>query len=414
MKTQNVTLTQTINIAALSAAITDMSPDGWYQLLPAGHFSARDGRPFDVKGGKWFIDAAIAKRFIEETAAIGQPVLIDYNHETLQDPNDPKPKPPQKDIEAAGWITDPLTQMQWRDGAGLFVKPVWTDDALARINAKKFGFLSAVFPYDILTGYPLYLRMSALTNDPGVTGMKSLVALSATQLHDFLNPTRTEQNPMNDLLKSILIALGVISADDTTEYTAEQLQELANSAGEAINALKTASQAAAEMKTAVDDASTQADAGAEVTAIASENAEEIKEAQALMAEAKLHNIDLSVAVPRSYHNKVVQRMATLSAEDAHLTAEQLIAKARKQGRIVKAEVPLMIALSQTQGLAALSAEINSRKPVVALSAIQTRQVNTPPKNEQNTVALSAEDKIVAEMRGMTEAEYQAHKAKVVK
>lgn len=410
MKTQNATLTQNINVAVLSAAITDTS-DGWHQLLPAGLFSARDGRPEDVKGGKWFIDAAVAERFINDTAAIGQPVLIDYNHETLQDPNDTKPKTPQKEAVAAGWITDPLTQMQWRDGVGLFIKPVWTDDALALINAKKFGFLSAVFPYDILTGHPLYLRMSALTNDPGVTGMKSLVALSATQLQDFLNPTRTEPTPMNDLLKSILIALGVISADDKTEYSEEQLQALAQPTGEAINALKTAAQAAAEIQNAVDGADTQAEAGAQATEIVGENADEIKEAQSLMAEAKLHNIDLSIAVPRSYHNKVVQRMATLSAKDAHLTAEQLIAKAQKQGRIVKAEVPLMIALSQTQGLAALSAEINSRKPIVALSAIQTQQVNVP-KPDKNTAALSAEDKVVAQMRGMTEAEYLAHKAKV--
>ncbi|EHA8564292.1 protease, partial [Escherichia coli] len=37
-----------IGIAALSALSID--DDGWCQLLPAGHFSARDGRPFDVTG----------------------------------------------------------------------------------------------------------------------------------------------------------------------------------------------------------------------------------------------------------------------------------------------------------------------------------------------------------------------------
>ncbi|EPW0686070.1 phage protease, partial [Salmonella enterica subsp. enterica serovar Montevideo] len=38
-----------IGIAALNALSID--DDGWCQLLPAGHFSARDGRPFDVTGG---------------------------------------------------------------------------------------------------------------------------------------------------------------------------------------------------------------------------------------------------------------------------------------------------------------------------------------------------------------------------
>lgn len=39
-----------IGIAALSALSID--DDGWCQLLPAGHFSARDGRPFDVTDGQ--------------------------------------------------------------------------------------------------------------------------------------------------------------------------------------------------------------------------------------------------------------------------------------------------------------------------------------------------------------------------
>ncbi|EJF7776011.1 protease, partial [Salmonella enterica subsp. enterica] len=61
MKTPKTTPNK--RIAVLSAAMTD-SADGWYQLLPAGYFSARDGRPEDVPGGQWFIDAAVAERFI--------------------------------------------------------------------------------------------------------------------------------------------------------------------------------------------------------------------------------------------------------------------------------------------------------------------------------------------------------------
>ncbi|NGF05909.1 protease, partial [Citrobacter freundii] len=43
-------------IAILAATVGD---DGWCQLLPAGRFRARDGRPFDVADG-WYMDAAIA------------------------------------------------------------------------------------------------------------------------------------------------------------------------------------------------------------------------------------------------------------------------------------------------------------------------------------------------------------------
>ncbi|MFB9086083.1 phage protease [Erwinia tracheiphila] len=67
----------------LNSTLADPN-DGWYQLLPAGHFSARDGRPEDVASGTWFMDADIARAFIEATAAVNQPVLFDYNHVTLK------------------------------------------------------------------------------------------------------------------------------------------------------------------------------------------------------------------------------------------------------------------------------------------------------------------------------------------
>ncbi|WP_275673070.1 phage protease, partial [Escherichia coli] len=72
-----------IGIAALSALSID--DDGWCQLLPAGHFSARDGRPFDVTDGQgWFIDGEIAGRLVEGVRALNQDVLIDYEHNQLR------------------------------------------------------------------------------------------------------------------------------------------------------------------------------------------------------------------------------------------------------------------------------------------------------------------------------------------
>ncbi|MCV5889108.1 hypothetical protein OFN71_38470, partial [Escherichia coli] len=46
------------------------------------------------------------------------------------------------------------------------------------IDEKEYAFLSAVFPYD-KSGKPLYLRMAAITNDPGITKMESVAALAA-------------------------------------------------------------------------------------------------------------------------------------------------------------------------------------------------------------------------------------------
>lgn len=74
--------------------------------------------------------------------------------------------------------------------------------------------------------------MFALTNDPGLTGMQSLAALAAASLIDSpLKPTQ-DTAVMNDLLRLILVALGIIATDDQTEYTEEQLKELVATATE--------------------------------------------------------------------------------------------------------------------------------------------------------------------------------------
>lgn len=187
-----------IGIAALNALSID--DDGWCQLLPAGHFSARDGRPFDVTGGQgWFIDGEIAGRLVEGVRALNQDVLIDYEHNQLRKD---KGLPPEQ-LVAAGWFN--ADEMQWREGEGLFIHPRWTAAAQQRIDDGEFGYLSAVFPYDTATGAVLQIRLAALTNDPGATGMKKLTALAA-DLPDIL---QQENKPMNETLRKLLARLGV-------------------------------------------------------------------------------------------------------------------------------------------------------------------------------------------------------------
>ena len=413
MKRKN---TQNIGVAVLTATLQS-STDGWYQLLPAGEFSARDGRPHDVARGCWFIDADIAATFIAATVAVGQPVLCDYNHATLRE-QDPTIAPPSDETkwraEAAGWLTDPATQMQWREGLGLFVRPVWTDDAAAAIDAKKWAFLSAVFPYDLETGAPLYLRMFALTNDPGLTGMQALAALAATSFIDSpTQPPTQDETAMNELLRLILVALGVIPADDTTEYTEEQLKELVATASETINTLKTASNAAVDAAAAIDAAATP-EAAVEGAEQALDDTAALKEAEEIIAEAKLHNIDLAVAVPRSQYNRMVQRLTAEQQGTATLSAENIIAKARASGRVIASEVPDLLALAKTCGVAALNANIAARKPIAALAARQTTTVPKPNKNPSGVAVLSAEDRAVIKATGITEAQFLANKTALMK
>ena len=156
-------------LAVLDAQLTPQG-DGWYQLLPVGPFKARDGRPFDVASGHWQLDGQIAAALIARAKALGQDILIDYDHQTLKTDQNGQPAP------AAGWYN--ADEIEWREGLGLFIKPRWTERAAALVAAKEYRFLSAVFPYDA-QGRPLELRMTAITNDPGVVGMQALAALSA-------------------------------------------------------------------------------------------------------------------------------------------------------------------------------------------------------------------------------------------
>ncbi|WP_027275862.1 phage protease, partial [Leminorella grimontii] len=359
MKRKNA---QHIGFAVLTATLQSSS-DGWYQLLPAGEFRARDGRPTDVERGCWYIDADVAARFIASTVDIGQPVLCDYNHATLRE-QDPTIAPPSEETqwraEAAGWLTDPATQMQWREGLGLFVRPTWTDDASAAIDAKKWAFLSAVFPYDTVTGEPLFLRMFALTNDPGLTGMQSLAALAAASLIDSpLKPTQ-DTAVMNDLLRLILVALGIIATDDQTEYTEEQLKELVATATEKITALKTASETAVEVAEVVESQPTPEAVAETVEQAVDDNADAIQEAEQIIAEAELHGVDLSVAVPVTAYMRLQKKLTTAQLGNASLSASQIIAKAQASGAIVASEVPYFTALARQHGVAALNAQLVGR------------------------------------------------------
>lgn len=75
--------------------------DGWRQVLPAGHFRANDGRPFDtqLKDG-WFLDEATAHKLINQIKAKGK-IMVDYEHEFLLAVLSGKPL---DSVKESGWI----------------------------------------------------------------------------------------------------------------------------------------------------------------------------------------------------------------------------------------------------------------------------------------------------------------------
>lgn len=402
MKTKN-TPKQT-NVAILCAEFNSTVDDGWHQLLPAGKFKAVDGRPNDTDDGYWFLDEQGAQQFIENTIAYskGHRIVIDYDHQTLH-----KNATGNKAL-ASGWIIDPTSDIKWIDGKGIYIRPEWTPVTQKEIDNKQWGYLSAVYPYD-KAGRPLYLSMAAITNDPGLRDIESLAVLAA-EIFTNNQLTTQETKPMNELLKTLLIALGVISADDITELTDEQLSEVGKKAVENIEALKTAATAAVEVKKAVDDNSSGGDITTDATQIIEAMGEEITDAEkeVLTQVALSRKVDMTKFfasfMPASLFGAAVKNQAVLSSENTEILAKQLVEDGRKQGRVLACEVKYLTGVGKAQGVAALSKIIDSRSPLTAILGRQTGNI-TKPEKVAGVAVLSAEQKEAARLLGKSEADY---------
>lgn len=211
------------SIAALTIALVS---GGEIQILPAGVFRSRDGRPDDVAG--WYCDEQTAAALIAKAAARQTPYVVDYEHQTLMADTNGQPAP------AAGWFKT----LVWREGQGLFATDVeWTARAKAMIDAAEYRFLSPVFRYDSESGAVLELLNVALTNTPGLDGMRAVAALSSR----FFQHDSDEEITMNPFLQKLLAALDL--TDKATEQ--EALQAVATLKAESDTAASLAGEVAA-------------------------------------------------------------------------------------------------------------------------------------------------------------------------
>lgn len=138
------------------------------QLTPQGEFRPRDGRKMVVPS--WRIDATIAARVIERFQARTNPLVVDYEHQTLHKEANGQPAP------AAAWVLS----LQWREGSGLWATAQLTPRAADLIRAGEYRFISPVFRFDPATGEVISIEMVALTNNPAIDGMAPL-ALQAPE-----------------------------------------------------------------------------------------------------------------------------------------------------------------------------------------------------------------------------------------
>ncbi|WP_421266388.1 phage protease [Aeromonas veronii] len=374
-------------LAVLDAQLTPQG-DGWYQLLPVGPFKARDGRPFDVASGHWQLDGQIAAALIARAKALGQDILIDYDHQTLKTEQNGQPAP------AAGWYNS--DEIAWREGQGLFIKPRWTERAAALVAAKEYRFLSAVFPYDA-QGRPLELRMTAITNDPGVVGMQALAALSALPASSHMSTqpgqlaisshVAQQEKSMNEHLIALLGKLGIQPSADG-QFTAEQ----GTAALAALDTLQASAASAPKLEAALS---------AEKASLAA--------LKATVSTGQGGQIDLAKYVPVETYNALVTEVATLSAKVETTDAATLIKEARTQGKVVAAEEEYLTAYAAQKGVAALKALLEPRPAIAALAASQTTQVTLPEKKGE--AVLSADDKYAADQLGISYEEFAKAKGR---
>ena len=340
-------------MAVLAAQLTP-DAEGWCQLLPAGFFNARDGRPFDVEGGQWYLDEQTAGCLISKARQLGQDLLVDYEHQTLKSDQNGQPAP------AAGWFNG--TEMMWREDSGLFIKPRWTERAKQMIASGEYRFLSAVFPYDA-SGRPLEIRMAALVNDPGVVGMQALAALAA---HLFTQPTSTEENhPMNDLLAKLLAKIGIQVAAGTEPTEAQGTAALS-----AVDALLAGTTKTTELE---------------------------QQVAALKATQPANEVDLAQYVPKVTYDAAIQELAVLKAGSAEQGITDVITTAQREGRILAGEVDYLSQFGKQQGLVALKSMLATRAPIAALAAQQTDGKKPEGKKEE----LTSEELAVLKATGLS-------------
>lgn len=166
----------------------------WIRIFPEGEVKIRGDEPA-------FINKQSAENLIAIFRTGGNQMVIDYEHQTLTGEVAP----------AAGWITD----LEWRDGDGLYARAEWTSRALEYIRAGEYKYFSPVFMMtperEIVELYNL-----GLTNQPRLQGLDAIAAKFSGK-----------ENKMGiiDRIKEIL-GLPTEAEDETIEQEIIRLREL--------------------------------------------------------------------------------------------------------------------------------------------------------------------------------------------
>ena len=200
--------------AHLAAALAlTLASNGWAQVMPAGEFAARDGRPGNGKA--WRISDAQGAALAVRLTAIAEKsaIAIDYEHQSILSASNGQPAP------AAGW----MNRFEWRAGLGMFAAVRWTDRARALIDGDEYRYISPVLLFDN-SGQVIGLHNAALVSTPALIGMDAVKAALATGFVDtaqfstaLSQPPKKQESDMDLLMLVALLGLNAgASAQDVT------------------------------------------------------------------------------------------------------------------------------------------------------------------------------------------------------
>ncbi|WP_140918358.1 phage protease [Limnobaculum xujianqingii] len=339
------------------------------QLLPAGHFRATDGRPFECDG--WFIDADIAASVIARAAGKTNDLAIDYEHQTLKSAKNGQPAP------ASGWFK----QMEWDDETGLFATDVrWTENAATMIAAKEYRYISAVFLYD-KNGRVIEVLHAALTNTPALDGMDEVMLAAASYLVS-LSTTHTENSQMEDFLQNLRWMLN-LPITSTAEEVIAELQKVIDRLSGGVGT---------------------AAASVNLLQILTDNDQQIATLSASVASLSAFNTNNMV--PLEQLIALQHQVAALTAERQAEKLDETIMAALSDGRLMPAQKDWASQLGKTNP-ALLTTYLESAQPIAALGRTQTLG-NEPPLPEDKTHGLDAETLAVCSIMGTDPSEVAAN------
>jgi phage I-like protein len=150
-------------VSFFAVAINSDDAPEWIELIPAGKFSAVDGRgPFDNADPNSIVAASLARM-----PEVG--LVLDYDHST--DLAAPEGRP----SIAAGWIKE----FKIERGA-IFARIEWTAKTAEALKAKEYRYVSPVFEHSKNGKVERILR-AALTNNPA---LMQLPAIASAQIVD--------------------------------------------------------------------------------------------------------------------------------------------------------------------------------------------------------------------------------------